>query len=423
MQPTLEPPPALPGADAGGRCANCGAELVGEYCAICGQRDEPIQQPASHFIREAVVEYLELDGRLWRTLAALFVRPGHLTLEYNAGRRRRYLRPFRLYLTATVLFFFALALVDPAQQVDVNSGEARRDTLVRAEERIESVEVAVEGLAATRAAFESGEIEAWGAPLGQIDGEIRRLESEREALMQLPPDSLVRPGALAADSTSVDGAGVLSALPDWLKGSSIRRLEAADSAEELREAKRAFARGVIGRVPTAMLFLLPLFAAMLKLLYLSGGGLRRPGRRTRRRFRAARRRQRRPWRRAARAAWAQAPLALRIRRRASLRRQLTAKRTRYLSEHLVFALHVHAFAFFVFLVILLLGRAGDGPAITRLSILLAWGVPLYFVLAQKRVYAQRWIKTFVKALALGIVYGIALFFGGFVALALAATLG
>jgi hypothetical protein len=216
---------------------------------------------------------------------------------------------------------------------------------------------------------------------------------------------------------------VLSALPERFKGSSIRRLEAADSPDEVREAKRDLVRGVIGRVPTAMLFLLPFFAGILKLLYISGGGLRRPVRRTRRGFRAARRRQRRPWRRAARAVWSQAPLALRVRRRASLRRQLTAKRTRYLSEHLVFALHVHAFAFFLFLAILLLGRAGDVPAITRLSILLAWGVPLYFVLAQKRVYAQRWTKTLFKAFVLGIVYGIALFFGGFVALALAATLG
>jgi hypothetical protein len=34
--------------------------------------------------------YVALDGRLWRTLGALLFRPGFLTREYLAGRRRRF---------------------------------------------------------------------------------------------------------------------------------------------------------------------------------------------------------------------------------------------------------------------------------------------------------------------------------------------
>ncbi|MGE5737383.1 MAG: DUF3667 domain-containing protein, partial [Betaproteobacteria bacterium] len=51
---------------------------------------------AGRFLREAAGRYIAFDGRLWRSLQALLFRPGHLTREYVAGRRRRYVRPARL---------------------------------------------------------------------------------------------------------------------------------------------------------------------------------------------------------------------------------------------------------------------------------------------------------------------------------------
>ena len=45
------------------------------------------------------------DSRLWRTLAALLLRPGYLTREFLAGRRARYLPPVRLYLVISLVFF------------------------------------------------------------------------------------------------------------------------------------------------------------------------------------------------------------------------------------------------------------------------------------------------------------------------------
>jgi hypothetical protein len=49
-------------------------------------------------LREAAGRYVALDGRMWRTLIGLFFRPGFLSREYFAGRRRRYIRPARLFL-------------------------------------------------------------------------------------------------------------------------------------------------------------------------------------------------------------------------------------------------------------------------------------------------------------------------------------
>lgn len=62
-------------------------------------------QTIGHFVAEAVESLTHADSRLWRTLAALLLRPGFLTREFFAGRRVRYLPPVRLYLVISVLFF------------------------------------------------------------------------------------------------------------------------------------------------------------------------------------------------------------------------------------------------------------------------------------------------------------------------------
>ncbi len=89
-----------------GRCVSCAAPLSGPYCARCGERVlEPEALTLRHFLVHTVAhELLHVDGKLWRTLRLLFVRPGRLSLEYAAGRRRPYVNPFRLLLIAIVAY-------------------------------------------------------------------------------------------------------------------------------------------------------------------------------------------------------------------------------------------------------------------------------------------------------------------------------
>jgi hypothetical protein len=101
--PELPPPQTLV-------CANCHAELNGEYCAACGQRHEPHIHTVAHFAGEAFESISHADSRLWRTLWYLLTRPGFLTREFFAGRRVTYLPPFRLYLVLSVLLFLIASL-------------------------------------------------------------------------------------------------------------------------------------------------------------------------------------------------------------------------------------------------------------------------------------------------------------------------
>jgi Protein of unknown function (DUF3667) len=102
-----EPPPSVP---LGPRvCLDCGAVLNGKFCSVCGQKDEPLKRG----LRELALEFFQhplIDTKLWRSLRPLLLRPGVLTVEYLAGRRTRYVRPLKLYLTVSVVFFALLAL-------------------------------------------------------------------------------------------------------------------------------------------------------------------------------------------------------------------------------------------------------------------------------------------------------------------------
>lgn len=91
-------------------CANCGAALVGEYCAACGQSREDIRRPALSLVTETLDGLLSWDGRLLTTFRQLFTRPGRVARDYADGRRQRYTPPVRLYLIVSLIFFAAMTV-------------------------------------------------------------------------------------------------------------------------------------------------------------------------------------------------------------------------------------------------------------------------------------------------------------------------
>ena len=95
-------------------CRNCGAGAPGSYCPACGQETALALPTAGVFLREAAGRYVALDGRFARTLFHLLFRPGFLTNEYFAGRRRRYIRPARLFLVLALALFAVLRVATEA---------------------------------------------------------------------------------------------------------------------------------------------------------------------------------------------------------------------------------------------------------------------------------------------------------------------
>ena len=104
---------------------NYGTPAPLKFCPECGQETTLHPPTLGEFLHEFVGHYVALEGQLWRTLGLLLARPGRLTREYLDGRRRRYVLPLRLYLTASFVFFLVLKFavtgaLNPGMEVLVN---------------------------------------------------------------------------------------------------------------------------------------------------------------------------------------------------------------------------------------------------------------------------------------------------------------
>ena len=415
IQPTPEKPPAVNDEkpNEATNCTNCDTALQGQYCSVCGQRNEPLRQPIGRFLKEAFVEFVGVDGRLWSSLKLLLFRPGWLTKAYLNGQRVRFIRPLRLYLIASLLFFFLLTVIDPAGLIDGEDIEVSSDSTVTVENFLATLEeqrnAGTHRLASQQALVDSLEMQFQHDSLAfaanseadtdtlqaqkdalddlrdkrndergdlesfrrHLDRENKRRTWKAEQIAQSSPDSLIRPADLdrAAELLFEDGpSGNLNVgLPDWWPQSeAVRRMRNARTDDEMQSALVAFLRDTLRRLPTVMFLMLPMFALLLKLLYL-----------------------RRGW---------------------------------YYSEHLVFGLHTHAFAFALFTVMLLMTWGSNGAVWANITTsVLSVLFPIYFYIAQKHVYGQGWLKTGVKFWMLGWMYFLVLSVGIVLVVLLAAS--
>src|SRR5215469_15590408 len=89
-------------------CLNCGAQLHGDHCHSCGQPVKGSIRPLSSMLHDIADTIFNIDSRIFHTLVPLYFRPGFLTREFFAGRRVRYVTPFRLYFFLSVIAFFAI---------------------------------------------------------------------------------------------------------------------------------------------------------------------------------------------------------------------------------------------------------------------------------------------------------------------------
>ena len=91
------------------KCRNCGVELQGRYCHLCGQ---DMYAGAQRSVRSVVFNMFEnifsLDNKVFVTLVNLIFRPGKLTLEYFEGHVVRYVVPGKLFWFVSILFFALL---------------------------------------------------------------------------------------------------------------------------------------------------------------------------------------------------------------------------------------------------------------------------------------------------------------------------
>ncbi len=298
-------------------CLNCGDPTVGQFCPACGQRKVDVRVSLRRMLREVMDDQLSVNSTLPRTLVALLIKPGRLTNDYVQGRMVRYIPPFRLYLVSSLLFFIVISFIADPREMSINDdGQARVDSI-----RVSRIADSVLLAHARRAGEDT-------VPLAA---------AVTRARAQAPADELT----IGLDSATVPP--LLRPVARRMKAVETR-LNAMPRGEALRTLMEAFEENA----PLGVFVMMPLFALILKLLYV--------------------------------------------------------RRKRFYVEHFVFALHVHAFAFLTLTMILLIPSPLVG------TLLLIWFL-VYLFVALRRVYGQGVVRTLLKYFALGISYSFLLIVG------------
>lgn len=245
-------------ADQPGRCLNCGATLRGQYCGNCGQRARGRLISLWELVRDAVGDLFELDSRLWQTLIPLLVRPGRLTHDYLAGRRARYMPPFRMYLVLS-LVFFVVAFFNPREELAL---------LYVPDEAVESAgdEDAVTPGDAEISGATQDALEAQGVDVDELNRKIAETREENESGVRVQfsdTDGDEDPNNCQFDDWNVDN------MPRWIqvRFSKERVTAVCQRIVGADDGGREFGKRVLDNIPVALFVLLPLMAIVLKLLY------------------------------------------------------------------------------------------------------------------------------------------------------------
>ncbi|PYL06508.1 MAG: hypothetical protein DME34_08760 [Verrucomicrobia bacterium] len=338
-------------------CENCGAELTGHYCAQCGQPAIDYRRSFRHVIVDVLDSFLNWDSRFFATIALLIAKPWQLTNEYVTGKRVRHVNPLRLYLLTSIVFFFAVNYsvkslrfepinLSPENRAEIRAELERENVAPEIRAKVEEAlgkTMPPEKRAALEERLKNANLpeEARDAIKEQLEhGDVTRVARGKleDAMKDLPPEARAK---------------LDQSLQKAAEKPVVFTSDKNDQPHELGQwfEKRAKTT-LFTNLPYMMLCCVPLFALVLKILY--------------------------------------------------LRRRI------FYIDHLIYALHVHAFAYLGIMLIVLatigLNRVAPG-AIANWAIALLW---IWFVLqiflSIRRVYRQGWLISVIKFCFGGVAY-------------------
>jgi hypothetical protein len=292
-------------------CPNCGTLIAGKFCQGCSQPAHLHVPSAGEFLHEFIAHYVALEGKLWKSVSLLLFRPGRLTRDYIEGKRVRYVEPLRLYLSFSIIFFAIFKFgglnfnnfvsdAPPAQQAQANAQKTGTPLDAKSAVLIPK------------------------AQPGTLE------EGRQEIQKRRKHDNLIELDEGDDKKMVLKAASIHPAL-----GKKVEHFNTLSRDAQGDALKRAF----FSYAPYAIFLLMPVFAGLLKLLYLGSG--RRYG------------------------------------------------------EHLLFALHANAFAFLMLSLVLILP---DG--IPLLSPLLMLWLTFYLPTAMRKVYGGGRIVTGLRWIVL-----------------------
>jgi hypothetical protein len=331
-------------------CQNCSASVWegDQYCADCGQKVLKGHPSIWKLFGDFFETIFNLDNRVFRTLAALVV-PGRLTNNYLSGQRQKYLNPLRIFfVSAVIMVAMGTILTGNLVQEDLNYE-------VRANQKRGFYALFYEDL---NEAIDSIKMDYPQAQTA-LDTLARRLKQSDEGEMGVGYLVYQGNGTFSGEMLTFTLSESVSMSPrEMLDKAGITNWFERFQITQLIRVQSLGVQGVtalMGQSVWGLLFLIPICALMLKLIYI--------------------------------------------------------RRSRWLVEHFVFSLHDHTFLFLGLTLATLICYLFNHTAIGFWVMLAV--TPLYFISSLKAVYRQSWGKTLFKAylLFLGYLITISICFG------------
>jgi len=326
-------------------CENCDALLTGRWCSNCGQAAIDYRRSFRHVIVDALDSFLNFESKFFATIGWLIARPWHLTNQFLAGRRVRYVHPLRLYLLVSILFFFVVNYWAKSIHADPSKLSAGDRAEIAAD--LDKEDIPPKAKARVRHALD-------GKGLTQPEAQT----SPPPATTVTPqPSAIASPPPVASPSPSGDfGPLVQFDKPPSDKFEKWLEQRAKEKMGEHGSKMALFIATLFSNLPYMMLCCIPLFAFVLKVLY--------------------------------------------------VRKHI------FYIDHLVYALHIHSFAYLAIMLIVLitigLNRSIPGTFAGWIIAALWIAFATQIFLSIRRVYRQGWFFTVFKFFLGGFAYFIVL---------------
>ncbi len=106
-------------------CLNCGSLLndVYNFCPICGQENTTNNVSFNMLVADFFNTFFALDSKFAKSIKPFLIRPGFLTNQYLNGKRATFAHPLRFYLIVSLFFFFVFTIVTK-ESIEANTDNA-----------------------------------------------------------------------------------------------------------------------------------------------------------------------------------------------------------------------------------------------------------------------------------------------------------
>ncbi len=431
---------SIPDVNQSHYCFACDEPMHGLYCAACGNKNDNMRRSISSLGIELFSSLTALEGRIWKSLRSLLLKPGEMAREFSDGARTKWTSPIRMYLAMSLALFGYVAL----SQTQLVAFGTERDisSIVQGSIGGESLQPTVfflERKSKLRELVSDEDISELEKNLQDIGSNLKEnsdadllanLESSRTALASLDTEIANSPSPYAATGIKAGREAIQSRI-SAIEAELAQRKEHAIAAQPLKDKEEAshptrgqkksavddfldgFIKGASGRGETANVETIDKEAESKNDVEESQVTIRgRKGNKVA--LDSASLRE-------------VATIALRYPERlnAPVNKWLPrimfimmpfsmllgaifirGSETAMLYDHLVHAAYIHAFSFLLLFVFILLVQYTPLPGLLWIYMLI---LLIYLPLSAKRMFKRGWFKTIITSYGVGLIYTIIMY--------------